>query len=94
MVSEHGLLYVFEKAGKRLFKEKKAPLCARPAGTLEGREVFFPTRMSREKTDPILFCPLRRPKLYEVFGVPGGHTVFVSMPWGKEKGGQMTAEQI
>ena len=46
------------------------------------------------KTDPILFCPLRRPKLYEVFGVPGGHTVFVSMPWGKEKGGQMTAEQI
>ena len=89
--------FVFAKKASRRWKKGFAACCSArlvPRRTFTGREEFFPTRMSREKTDPILFCPLRRPKLYEVFGVPGGHTVFVSMPWGKEKGGQMTAEQI
>ena len=90
-------VFCFCKKASRLWKKGFAACCSArlvPRRTFTGREEFFPTRMSREKTDPILFCPLRRPKLYEVFGVPGGHTVFVSMPWGKEKGGQMTAEQI
>ena len=74
--------FVFAKR-QAAFEKKVCGLLQRTpcpkACAATGREEFFPTRMSREKTDPILFCPLRRPKLYEVFGVPGGHTVFVSM---------------
>ena len=83
------MFFVFAKKASRLWKKGFAACCSARLvlrRTFTGREEFFPTRMSREKTDPILFCPLRRPKLYEVFGVPGGHTVFVSMPWGKRKG--------
>jgi hypothetical protein len=45
----------FKFPKSKLFGKGLAPLCARPLGTLEGREVFSGTHMSRRKTYLIFF---------------------------------------
>jgi len=48
--------FCFWKGRLTAFSKISAPLCVRPTGTLEEREVFSGTRMSRQKTNFNLFC--------------------------------------
>jgi len=89
--------FCFFKGRQAAFSKILTPLCARPAGTLEGQEVFSDTHMSRQKTNFNLFCRYGDKTLRGSFmraWVARCFSFHTLEKWGKKNGGQMTAEQI